>query len=259
MKKILFPTDFSNASKIALDYAVQFALNIGAKIDVMTIYNLPVDITGSAFPHTIEPLIAEKKQEAEEHLKKVTSSYPTEVIGHLFAEYGIFIYQEVVDFSEKGNYDMILMGTRGETQGLDKILGNVTSHTMMQAKCPVLAIPPDCSFRPIQKIAFATDFVSPDKKALDDLNKIGSFLGASIHVVHISTQTEKENSGTSEDITIVQSDSIQHGIEKFIEEKNIDVLSLFIPKRRIWERLFHSSFSKKMTLQSKIPLLTFRQ
>jgi len=259
MKKILFPTDFSDASKIALDFGVQFALNIGAKIDVMTIYNLPVDITGNAFPHTIEPLIAEKKQEAEERLKKITLSHPKGVIDHLYAEYGIFIYQEVVDFSEKGNYDMILMGTRGETHGLDKILGNVTSHTMMQSKCPVLAIPPDCIFRPIQKIAFATDFVSPDKKALDDLKKIGMFLGATVHVVHISTQPQKETSVASEDISIVHSDSIQHGIEKFIEEKNIDVLSLFIPKRRIWERLFHSSFSKKMTLQSKIPLLTFRQ
>lgn len=258
MKKLLFPTDFSLASKMALKYAVEFAQNIGARLDVMTIYNLPVEITGNAFPHTLEPLIAEKKLEAEEKLRTTTASFPSETIGHLFAEYGLFIFQEVVDFSDKGNYDMILMGTIGETHSLDKILGNVTSHTMMQAKCPVLAIPPDCIFKPIQNIAFATDLISHDNSAKEELNKMGQFLKASIHVVHFSTDSKSKKEEAPSDIHIIHSDTVEHGLEKFIDEKNIDVLSLFIPKRRLWERLFHSSFSKKMTLHSKIPLLTFR-
>jgi nucleotide-binding universal stress UspA family protein len=258
MKKILFPSDLSASSAKALDYAVQFAENHGATIDVLTIYNLPIDSAGNSFPRTWEPLLQEKKEAVEKELEALISAYPSQVFGQLFVEYGLFIYQEVVDFAEKGNYDIILMGTRGETNNLDKILGNITSHTMMQAKCPVLAIPPDSKYTPILKIGFAADMIHSDQNMLDNLTHLGAFIGASIHVVHVNTHPAT-NSQDSPNVTIIQNNSIQEGIDQFIAEYKIDVLALFIPKRRIWERLFHSSFSKKMALHTKIPLLTFRQ
>ncbi len=46
MKKILFPTDFSNASEKAFDFAVSLAHEMDATIDIVNIYHLPfVDAT----------------------------------------------------------------------------------------------------------------------------------------------------------------------------------------------------------------------
>jgi len=269
MKKILFPTDFSEAAAIALDYAVAFANHVGATIDIMTIYNIPIDVAETVYPHTIDPLIAEKRKAVQQQLEKLTAKYPNHIIGDRKAEYGLFIYQEVVDTAGSGNYDCIIMGAKGETDGIDKLMGNVTSHTMMQAPCPVLAVPQDAQYKPIKKIAYATDFIPEDQNAVSQLLKFSKLLDASIHLVHIEEKGRghKENDEKVldhypvkfADFTIVNAESIEAGINNFIELEEIDILCLFVPKRRIWERLFHSSFTKKMTLHSKIPLLTFHQ
>lgn len=269
MKKILFPTDFSEAANTALDYAVAFANNLGAIVDIMTIYNIPIEVAETVYPHTVDPLIAEKRKTVEEQLAQLTAKYPDHVIGNKIAEYGLFIYQEVVDTAGSGNYDCIIMGAKGETDSIDMIMGNVTSHTMMQAPCPVLAIPQEAEYQPIKKIAYATDFIPKDQNAISELLKIGQMLNASIHFVHV----EEKGHGSVEDkdwilknypvqfadLSVVNADSVEAGINQFIESEQIDILSLFVPKRRIWERLFHSSFTKKMTLHSKIPLLAFHQ
>lgn len=269
MKKILFPTDFSEAANIALDYAVAFAKDIGAIVDIMTIYNIPIEVAETVYPHTVDPLIAEKRSSVEKKLDQLTAKYPNHVIGDKIAEYGLFIYQEVVDSAGSGNYDCIIMGAKGETDSIDKLMGNVTSHTMMQAPCPVLAIPQEAQYQPIKKIAYATDFIPKDQNAVSELLKIGQILDASIHFVHVEEKGQtpaKQEDWMLEnypvqfaDFTLVNAESVEAGINQFIESENIDVLSLFVPKRRIWERLFHSSFTKKMTLHSKVPLLAFHQ
>ena len=269
MKKILFPTDFSEAASIALDYAVAFANDIGAIVDVMTIYNIPIDVAETVYPHTVDPLIAEKRQAILKQLNQLTSKYPNHIIGDKKAEYGLFIYQEVVDAAGSGNYDCIIMGAKGETDGIDRLMGNVTSHTMMQAPCPVIAVPQEAKYQPIKKIGYATDFIPKDQNAVSDLLKIGQVLDASIHFVHVEEDghnpTDKKDwvlenyPIKSIDFTIVKAGTIEEGINQFVESENIDILSLFVPKRRIWERLFHASFTKKMTLHTKIPLLVFHQ
>jgi nucleotide-binding universal stress UspA family protein len=269
MKKILFPTDFSEAANIALDYAVAFAGDLGAIVDIMTIYNIPIEVAETVYPHTVDPLIADKRKAVEDQLEQLTAKYPNHIIGNKIAEYGLFIYQEVVDTAGSGNYDCIIMGAKGETDSIDKLMGNVTSHTMMQAPCPVLAVPQEAQYHPIKKIAYATDFIPKDQNAVGQLFKIGQILDASIHFVHVDEKGSKQTSEEDmvfenypvkfADFTVVSADTVEAGINHFIESKQIDVLSLFVPKRRIWERLFHSSFTKKMTLHSKIPLLAFHQ
>ena len=269
MKKILFPTDFSDAAAIALEYAVAFANDIGATIDIMTIYNIPIDVAETVYPHTIDPLIAEKREAVEQQLEELTAKYPHHIIKEKKAEYGLFIYQEVIDTAGSGHYDCIIMGAKGETDGIDKLMGNVTSHTMMQAPCPVLAVPQEAIYKPIKKIAYATDFIPKDENAVSQLLSISKLLDASIHLVHIEEKGRASAEDSEKvlehypakfaDFTIINAKSIEAGINDFVESEEIDLLSLFVPKRRIWERLFHSSFTKKMTLHSKIPLLTFHQ
>ncbi len=58
--------------------------------------------------------------------------------------------------------------------------------------------------------------------------------------------------------TKVTNPSVVEGLESYLEQKPMDVLSLYIPKRRLWERLFHFRTSKSMAFHTKIPLLVFK-
>lgn len=268
MKKILFPTDFSETAINAFRYAVHLAEKLDAKIDVMSVYHLPISDAGRVPPDYIERMLREKQEQVEEHIRSFTNEAPPERLGTFRTDYGLFIAQEVVDAAQRNGYDLIVMGTKGEHNQLEKMLGSVTTRTMMQATCPVLAVPMGAHYQEIKNIAYATDFKPTDEHAVDQLLDFANLLSAAIHFVHINVhghpgdledQIElKEYPFKFTDFAVISNPSPLEGLDSYIKQKHIDLLALFIPQRRLWERLFHSSLTKRMTFHSKIPLLVFR-
>ena len=269
MKKILFPTDFSETAQNAFAYAVRLAEGLDTRVDVVNIYHLPLNDAGRVPPDYIERMLNEKKQSVEQHLREFISGHSQKNIGELRAEYGIFVYQELIDMAENEDYSLIVMGTKGERNAIEKMMGSVTTHTMMHAPCPVLAIPESVEYNPIGHIAYATDFEPSDEHAVEQLMEFAGKLGAAIHFVHIDT---KAVAGSVEDYVMVEnypfpftdfsvvgSHSVTDGLDEFVRKNKIDVLALFIPNRRLWERLFHASFTKQMAFHSKLPLLVFHE
>jgi nucleotide-binding universal stress UspA family protein len=269
MKKILFPTDFSESAEEAFRYAIQMAKALDARVDMTTIYHLPISEASRVHPDQIERMLIEKKQKVEEKLERLAAKAPAERRGALRAEYGLFVAEEIADSARAHHCDLIIMGAKGARNSIEKILGSVTTQTMMCAPCPVLAVPKDVEFQPINDIAYATDFMPSDEPAVHSLLDLAGMLGASVHFVHVDTKVEIGERNTSielekypfpfTDFTVINNPSVLEGIDEYLRRKNIDLLALFIPRRRLWERLFHSSFTKKMAFHTKIPLLVFRK
>lgn len=268
MKKILFPTDFSPAASNAFRYAHSLAEYLEARIDVINIFHLPIGDVSNIPPEYIQKMLDEAEAETLEKIREFAKpclGRPT--CGELKPIYGLFTAVEIVDMAKQGEYDLIVMGTKGERGALERFLGSVTTDVMMKAACPVLAIPSETSFRPVSHIAYATAFEPSDEHAVERLMELAGMLAAQVHFVNVNTMTEKRYIQDIEiakdfpfnfsDFSVVHNPSIQEGLEEYIRERNIDWLALFIPQRRLWERLFHSSFSKKMTFHTSLPLLVF--
>ena len=268
MKKILFPTDFSEASKNAFDYACLFAKDIGATIDVLNIYHLPAFEVANIPPEYISRLNSEQEEEVNGKLKALVEKCDASVMGKAEGVYGIFIPNEIAVYAKDGAYDLIIIGTRGEHSEVEKYLGSVTTQTMLQAECPVLAVPELAKYSAVKRIAYATDFSKNEKHFVAKLNKIAKVLKAHTCFVHVEANEYLEQApiiqqveaiNDFKDFHVVESQSVLEGIDVFMKEQNVDWLSLYIPRRRLWERLFHSSFTKKMTFHSHKPLLVFHE
>lgn len=269
MKKILFPTDFSETANNAFAFALQLAGALDAQVDVMNVYHLTTAEASRLPPHEIESVLKERKTESLQKVEAFLADFPGNHIGSVRADYGLFVYQEIIDAAAQGNYDLIIMGTRGEHPAMEKVLGSVTTHTMLHAPCPVLAVPEDASYHDVQSIAYATDFHPSDVHAVGQLMTFAGQLGADVHFVHVDT---KAKTGSIENYLVVEDhpfkftdffviggQSVLEGLNNFVERKGVDILALFIPNRRLWERLFHRSFTKKITFRSKLPLLIFHE
>jgi len=269
MKKILFPTDFSETAANAFRYALNLAELLNARIDLMTVYHLPINDAGRVPPDSIERMLQEKKAQALAKIKEFSAGAPAEYLGKVRADYGLFIAQEITDVARREKYDLLMMGTKGQHNPLEKILGSVTTQTLMNATCPVFAIPQGAQFDGIDHIAYATDFRPTDEHAVEHLMELAGELGANVHFVHIDTKAKigaMEETIELEDypfsfteFTIINKTSVTDGLDQYIHEKRIDLLALFIPRRRLWERLFHNSFTKKMTFHTRLPLLVFKE
>ena len=269
MKKILFPTDFSSAAQNAFKYALHVAEELGAIIDLMSVYHLPITDAGSTPPDYIEKMLQDKRNKVKDQLKLFTKEAPNALIGKTRADYGLFVAQEIIDAAKYCEYDLIIMGTKGEHNRLEKLLGSVTTNVMMQAECPVMAVPEEAQFMGIHEIAYATDFQPSDELAIHQLTTFSKTFNANVHFVHVETKAAVGTvddyfqtgifSDSFTDFTIVNDHSIVNGLDQYVKTNEIDLIALFIPKRRLWERLFHNSISKKMTFHAKVPLLAFHE
>ena len=65
LKKILYPTDFSDSSLAALTYAINFARNYGAKLILMHVVNEKIFSEGLSLARVSAPEALEKEMTAE--------------------------------------------------------------------------------------------------------------------------------------------------------------------------------------------------
>ena len=118
MKKILFPTDFSEVSQHALRYAVDFAKEFGAVIDVWTVYQLASVDAANLPPIYLEEMIKEKREGLEVQMSYFVKDIPQGLFGQSGLQYGIDISYEIDKLAE--SYDLIIMATQGERNRLEK-------------------------------------------------------------------------------------------------------------------------------------------
>jgi nucleotide-binding universal stress UspA family protein len=270
MKNILFPTDFSQASENALSYAVSLAAALQVKLDVIHVFKLPaVDATNVPADY-IGQLIDERKQSVTKNLHDFTIAIPASVLGTSEAVHGIFAPEEIISYSDQHRHSMIIMGTRGEhLSKIEKFFGSVTSHTILNANCAVIAVPIDSSWKGIRHITYATDLMSKEESAVKQARSFAQNLNASLDFVHIETEpgvgrmmesvTLDKYPFTDTELIVVNNPSVMEGIDTFIEEKSVDLLAMFAPKRGLWEKLFHQSVTKMMSFHSKTPILVLHE
>lgn len=267
-QNILFPTDFSTVAHHAFRYALQLAERLGTSIDLMSVYHLPAGESSRVAPHQVDGLLREKRETVIQRLGELAEEAPADLIGQLRADYGLFIYQEIVDVARRGGHQLIVMGTKGERNTVQQMMGSVTTHTLMNAPCPVIAVPESASVQPIEHIAYATDFEPKDEKAVEGLTRLAAQLQAKVHFVHVDKEAGVVKTEAYKmvehyplpftDFTVVANPNPAEGINTFITERGMDVLALFVPNRRLLERLFHRSFTKQMAFHTQVPLLVFR-
>ena len=142
MKTILHPTDFSEPSKYALEYAVACAKEFDAKLYLLhVIPDIPV---GTYF--AMGPL-APPAQPMENIEKQVSQALqnvlPQAVRGAIPVEYLIrngAPFLEIVRCAEQIKADMIVCGTHGRTGLKHAIIGSVAENVVRHAPCPVLTV-----------------------------------------------------------------------------------------------------------------------
>lgn len=269
INKILFPTDFSDASENAFRYALKMAEDIEAKLEVINIYRVPTGGADYAATGMYDEMLKIAKETSTKRLMYLTQNYAKGKNIKTSSVYGIFNVDEIVEYANDNDFDLIILGTKGERNSFEKFIGSVTTGIMMNASCPVLAIPTNAEYKGINSVAFATDLID-DSKTVMRATEFANILGADFHIVHAKrreTPSESAGKGTElteypfgfTDFTMAEDRTIEEALDTYINEKDVDVLVMYIPKRKLWERIFHTSFTKKMTFHTKTPLLVWQE
>lgn len=166
-RRVLFATDFSDASERALSYSAALAGRYGSELFIV---HAMEPEPREAVP--MDPLPREldrARQGAEKEMKRfVKNSRLKEFSYHPIVTRGD-VWSILSDLLEREHIDLLILGTHGR-RGLAKLaLGSVAEQVLHAASCPVLTVGPNVPITgaaEFHAILFATDFEAASAKAL---------------------------------------------------------------------------------------------
>ena len=130
IRTILFPTDFSQGARVAMDHAVSLARDYNAKLILLYVIQ-DISISEWYIPSSlsvadlVEDMQKSAWQEMEDIEKIVLRGVP---------------FVEIVKTAREKSADMIVIGTHGWT-GIDHILfGSTAEKVVRKSPCPVLTV-----------------------------------------------------------------------------------------------------------------------
>jgi nucleotide-binding universal stress UspA family protein len=141
MTKILIPIDFSDYSKSALRYAVDFSKCFKAEIHLIYVVEpviYPPDFSMGQI--AIPSVNAEWDDRAKEELAKLAKTeIPTDVKSKIILKTGK-PFLEIIETATEEDIDLIIIATHGHS-GVEHILfGSTAEKVVRKAPCPVLTL-----------------------------------------------------------------------------------------------------------------------
>lgn len=142
IKRILFPTDFSETSKYAMKYAIGFAKEFDAQLEIVHVLFDESQIVAFYLPQvTFQNLDKELEDSAKKQLQDFIDEYPelNEVKFHTKLLKGTPSV-EIINEAKEIKADMIVIGTHGRT-GLEHVIfGSTAEKVVRKACCPVFSV-----------------------------------------------------------------------------------------------------------------------
>jgi nucleotide-binding universal stress UspA family protein len=276
MKKILFPTDFSDSATNAFVHALEFAKIVNAELILLHTFEIPV-YDSQFFPenyatiyNSIEVAKFEMFKDEIPKLRTIAMERNLEdiVIKHRLMD-GDLIYN-LKNAVEEDNVDFVIMGTSGVSDWTKFFLGSNTSSVISEVKVPVLCIPADTKFKKIKTIGFTTRYREKDKVELRKVLEIAGKTKAKVKSLYVKTSSsdvsdatikewEKELGNENVEFLVLPSDEVKETILDFILYKDIDVLTTITHKRSFFESIFDSSFTQKIAKEVSVPVLVMHE
>lgn len=268
MKKILFLTDFSKASRHALRVAQALFAEGPAAFTVVNAYPLEVGLTQGA------PFLVEAYHEnAEEQLNALKA----ELIKDPGPYNYIYSFEAVpgspegaaVAITEQHPYDFVLVGATGA--GHSEWVGSTATALSRHLKTSLLVIPESFPVRPVQHVVLTTDYQSINTPAsLKPLTDLIALKKADLTLLTIQPSNEPGPATIEPTLNelLAQFNSVQvatclihdndvlHGINTYLDTHTVDLL-VSVPHHKGWmEALFGQSITRHLAYWPRVPLLT---
>lgn len=277
MKRILFPTDFSETAKNAFQYALKMADSLQAEILLLHTFDMPI-IDGAEIPinfkEIYDTLEVTQMAHFKDHIPDLKQIAETSGMGHIrlthLLKSGDLTYAMKEAIAEQ-DISLVVMGTGGTSDNwFDSLFGSQAGEAINALSVPVMSIPADMEYRKIKQIAFTNLYREKDFRALQKLAVIASKYNASIKSLFVkksfSNVTEEQIktwqarcADLPVQFFVIPHDDVRETIQDFIHNQHIDLLTMLTEKRGFFEDIFSSSLTQKMAYKIDIPMLALHE
>jgi len=261
MKNILVPIGASQNGKNTLQYAIDFASEIGANVFVLKAFNT---INKAGHLANVDEVVERSNTQSLREVIEQVNTKDVEV--KVIAAKGIVV-DTILSVNDELGIDLVVIGPRPNDLGDELFLGRTSGSIIKQTEIPVLVVPEGYEFQPIKKVLTAIKSgIVKDSASLIPLETIIEKFEAKMHLLQIKTVdflpedleffsdlaalTSSYNS--SENATLFQ------GVLEHLNDKNPDLICVFRRKRGFFQKLLEQNTIKKIEFESRLPLLVLK-
>ncbi len=277
MKRILLPTDFSPTAWNAIEYALAafekepctfYLLHTYTpafyRVDYLlggpTVSALP-DAEVSRSAEGLDKTLSDMKRISKnpEHRFEVTSAF--NILSH-----------EINDLTENKKIDLVVMGTKGATGAKEIFIGSNTVYVLRKALGPVLVVPSEVSYVPVNRILLPSDYLSRYKRSeFQHVLDMATSEDMTITVLHVRETLElseeqlknkahiaKLLENTNHTFVELQDTLMPYAIIEYLEKESFDLLAMMNKKHSLFERIFDRQNVDHVGYHIKIPFLAVR-
>ena len=137
IRRMLFAVDRSNYCRLAADKVAALASQLAAELILLHVVEVPVGVDASSFEDQGQgPQLLASMQE-----RLVGDGVTITPVGIRGARVGR-VAEEIVDVAAFYDVQLIVMGSKGESDLRGLLLGSTTHRVLQLAPCPVVVVPP---------------------------------------------------------------------------------------------------------------------
>ncbi|MFC3560588.1 universal stress protein [Pedobacter jamesrossensis] len=279
MKKILIATDFSVAAEDAARYAIELARQINTEVLLINAAAVntdspveilwPIEDYQTLIKRTDTRLknlsisLMDRTPATSEHTKAWPKIGIKSDLGSVTDLLRETVQQKGIGF--------VVMGLSRSGYMKRFILGSSSRDVIDSADYPVLFIPKGASFKPICKIAFATDLCLDDMECIHALAAFASLMNAELVIVHVigknvdegitgrieAFMSELKNKINYERVYYenVYRVKVEDGLDWLKKHGETDLLVMIHRRNGVINDFVNGSHAQKMARQTNLPLL----
>jgi nucleotide-binding universal stress UspA family protein len=283
LNRILYATDFSEASLAALPLVSTIARRYGSHVFVANVW--------TPLPYTMvspEAAGALQNKDERETRSKVQQLLNTKELAGLSATAILKSgapSQELTRLVREKNIDLAILGTHGRTGWKHLLMGSVAEELFRNLPCPVLTVGPNVSKRSMEEtqvrhILFPTDLSDESRSVLPYLVSLASEYEASLtllHILPVETATNPDARSLAEplrqemksifsshidarcpaEFTVDFGDTAER-ILAHAQTGNADLIGMGVRRAGEMTTHFRNTVAYRVVLQARCPVLTAR-
>jgi hypothetical protein len=272
MAKVIIVTNFSEASRNALDYTCRFLNNPSTTVLLLNIFAWPGSFTGDpiAIAAMSETIMNDERRLRSEY-DWVKQDHPQINISTEMAT-GVFI-EELRARAIAGETAFIVMGTVGKYSELLSWDANIID-AFVDLNTPVMIIPVGIQFKSLQKIAFALNYYRSNLKVpVSMIRRIISFTKASLYVINVVSPAEVITPEAEQRKAMLKAEledikpyyyepAFEHvitAIDNFTAAEGIDMLIVIPSRHGLWHNIFQRSNTRGLVYLNHVPILSLHR
>ncbi len=261
MKNLLVPIGSSGNAANTLQYAIDFAQAIQAKVFVTQVYD-STRVAGSL--KNMDALLEEEtKKEIAETIEKVDKKNVEVKIVSLKGK----VVDSIELIANELKIDLIISSAKSVSNDETLFLGNVAGSLVKDTQLPVLIVPSQYRFKAVAKILMAIRSGKLEATSkLEPITDIISIFKSKVDLIQVITpksteddlQVNDELKNLADSFKTTENATIFQGVLEHLHISEPDMLCVMRRKRGFFSKLWHKDTVKKSYFESRIPLLVLK-